>query len=133
MPVIDPGQLAATVNSLMAEYVELTNDALDDAAEQVSKEAVARLKSSSPGNGTYANSWTVKKESKARKTGRLAFIIHNREHYRLTHVLEKGHAKVLWGRRTGERVSEHVHIAPVEEQAVRDFERLLRSNLESIT
>ncbi|RKJ32016.1 hypothetical protein D7X33_39910, partial [Butyricicoccus sp. 1XD8-22] len=59
--------------------------------------------------GAYAKSWKASKIN-----GK--WVIHNVKHYRLTHLLEKGHAKVGGG-----RVQSYPHIAPVEKELVEEY------------
>lgn len=93
--------------------------------KEVSKEAVQKLRSTSPkASGSYAAGWTRKKD------GKLGMIVHNSKHYQLTHLLEQGHvSRNQFG--TFGRVSAVVHIKPVEEwgneQLVESIERDLSS------
>jgi sugar-specific transcriptional regulator TrmB len=112
------GNLAAEINRQLALYANQTDESVQRIAEEVSREGAEMLKAESPKRyGDYAGSWTVKKVGKV-------FVIHNKDHYRLTHLLEKGHAKV-----NGGRVPARVHIAPVEEKVVERFEDELRREL----
>lgn len=114
------GGLAAEINRQLALYANQTDESVQRIAGEIASEGVEMLKAESPkspGGGDYAKSWTVKKIGKA-------FVIHNKDHYRLTHLLEKGHAKV-----NGGRVDARVHIAPVEEKVVERFEGELRREL----
>ena len=81
------------------------------AATEISKEAVRELKSTSPKwTGEYGKSWM------STKTHSGGEVIYNKNHYRLTYLLEHGHAK-----RRGGRVQAYPHIKKVEEKAVNEF------------
>ncbi len=89
---------------------------INKAARVVAKNAVNQLKSNSPiRTGKYSLSWSSRKESGA--LGEDAYTVYNKEHYRLTHLLENGHIN----RRTGSRVSAIPHIATAEEAAINEF------------
>ena len=112
------GNLAAEINGQLALYAHQTEETVQEISEKVAREGAEMLKEESPKRyGDYAGSWTVKKVGKV-------FVIHNKDHYRLTHLLEKGHAKV-----NGGRVPARVHIAPVEVKVVERFEDELRREL----
>ena len=105
----------------LRRYTEEVIEKVDEAAEQTASEAVEKLKQTSPrrakNGGKYASSWTKKKQGEK-------WVVHNKKYYRLTHLLEKGHAKV----NGGDRVPARVHIAPVEQVAIDDFiERVERA------
>lgn len=63
-------------------------------------------------SGNYRKGWKITYDE-----GRysLTAIVHNKA-YPLTHLLESGHAKVLWGRDTGETVRAFPHIEKVNEE-----------------
>lgn len=112
------GQLAAEINRKLALYANQTDEKVQQIAEKTAKDGVEKLKVNSPKNtGDYSKSWTVKKVK-----GNL--VVHNKEHYRLTHLLEKSHALANGGRSTAQP-----HIKPVEKQMVRNFEDDLRKGL----
>jgi len=84
---------------------------VNEAAQEVSKDGAQKLKATSPKKtGKYATSWKVKKVG-------TKWVTYNTR-YRLTHLLEKGHAKV-----NGGRVPAKVHIAPVEQDMIEEFTR----------
>lgn len=109
--------LANEITRALRRYVDEVDEEVQAAAEEVAGQSVDKLKQTSPKKtGAYAKSWTMKKKGKG-------WIVHNKKHYRLTHLLEKGHAKV-----NGGRVGAKVHIAPVEHNAINDFiERVERA------
>lgn len=94
------------------------------AVEQVGEETKNELGQISPtGNRKkkkYKKSWKVKKNKKDH------VIVHNTE-YRLTHLLEKGHAK-----RGGGRTRAFPHIIKAEQKAIRnliaEIERAVRES-----
>jgi len=113
----DINSMADEITRALRQYTNEVQEEVDKAAEEVAEDAVGELKQTSPERtGRYAKGWT-----KTKKDGK--WIIHNKKHYRLTHLLEKGHAKV-----NGGRVGARVHIAPVEHRAIDDFiERVERA------
>lgn len=95
--------------------------AMYEAIDEVSKEAVRKLKAESPrgATGKYAKGWTRKMDSKRIQVG--ATVYGKSGTYQLAHLLEHGHAK-----RGGGRVKSLVHIAPVEDWAVKEaFDRMV--------
>lgn len=117
---IRPLDLSKAVDELLKEYGEQVFDVLSGTIEDVSKEAVQDLRSvstfSPSGNptGAYSKSWTYEQ----RMTGRIGTesVVFNEDHYQLTHLLESGHAKYLWGRPTGETVQGYPHISKVNDE-----------------
>ena len=109
--------LAKAIQKTLAEYEGVTIDSMKAAVDKASKEAVRELKSSSPNRtGAYAKSWAAKK---ARLTNKWAYqkTVYNKEHYRLTHLLEKGH-KVVGAKNGRTWVDARQHIEKVEQKAV---------------
>lgn len=118
--------LTKTVNALFVSYGQDVNEVLYESMQNVADEAVKELKSvnkfASDGHptGEYSKSW----DKVEQQTSRLAksVIVYNEEHYRLTHLLENGHALKRGGRTIGS-VKAYPHIYPVEQKVVQDFER----------
>lgn len=131
---IRPIDLEATVQDLLAKYGNQVYDVLKDCVKEVSDEAVEKLQSVSsfaPGghpSGEYSRSW----KQEEIKTGRLstARVVHNEEHYRLTHLLEKGHVSKNGTHRTFGRVQAYPHIAPVNEWANGELPKLVERKLQ---
>lgn len=106
------------LEKILGDYTEQVGEKTDQILKKVARDTVKELKSSSPKDkGDYAKSWAVKSV----KSGRLtSYVVHNKKHYQLTHLLEKGHAK-----RNGGRVSARVHIKPAETNGIKEaIERL---------
>lgn len=117
---------AADVSKILESYaLSDVVPAMNKAVEEVSKEAVKKLKDTSPRGATkkYYKGWT-KEVTKGRMTAS-AVIYGKNGTYQLAHLLENGHAK-----RGGGRVDGIEHIKPVEEWAAKEFEKRIIQKLE---
>ena len=109
--------IAVQMKNILNEYSEEVQQVTEREIEKTSREAVLKLRDSSPRNprgknpGRYARGWAVKKE------GRLTSVVYNRTDYQLTHLLENGHAVKPDPKHPGKksRVEGIKHIKPVEE------------------
>ena len=118
--------LTKTVNALFVSYGQDVNEVLYESMQNVADEAVKELKSvnkfAADGHptGEYSKSW----DKVEQQTSRLAksVVVYNEEHYRLTHLLENGHALKRGGRTIGS-VPAYPHIYPVEQKVVKNFEK----------
>ena len=120
--------LAKAIQKTLAEYEGVTVDSMKAAVDKVSKEAVRELKGSSPRrSGAYAKSWTSKK---TKLTNKWAYekTVYNKDHYRLTHLLEKGH-KVVGAKNGRARVDPIPHIEKVEKKAVETLVNEMKETL----
>lgn len=112
--------LTRLITNALENYTDGLKEVISQAQDDLSKESVTRLKASSPKDkGDYASSWKRKKTS-------AGYVVYNAKHYQLTHLLEHGHVK-----RGGGRVAARVHIKPVEQHVVEDFERRVERAIES--
>lgn len=124
---ISPDQLAKEVNEILEQFKETTDDALKDATDKAVDDIVKQLKETSPkqpGGGQYAKSWAATPAGVKKGQAGYGRIVYNKKHYRLTHLLEYGHA--LW---QGGRAKPHPHIKAAEENGIADFERRLLEDL----
>lgn len=113
------------MKEILDAFNDKVNDALEKAADSVAEESVSKLQNTSPRrSGAYASGWTVKKESPKE------VIVHNSDHYQLTHLLENGHV-VRNKKGTYGRAPAHKHIKPVETWANNEFQRLIKEGIES--
>jgi len=116
MANINIDQLAAEIAKGLAEYSQDVVEKVNISSEKIGKEAVKQLRQTSPKKtGKYAKSWTMSTE-KAIGQPDLRIIHAKAPHYRLTHLLEHGHAK-----RGGGRVEGKPHIRPAEEMVIQEF------------
>ena len=120
---IQPNEFYDTINKLLDEYGDDVAEAAATTARKVALEGKKKVKAGGQGNWTnYNPSWSMKTES-----DRLTFsaIIYNKKHYRLTHLLEFGHAKV-----NGGRTRAFPHIKPVNDWVQSEYERKLKEQLQ---
>jgi hypothetical protein len=109
--VVKIGHISKEIARQLEVYTSSIEEEIELAKEVVTKEAVKLLQENSPElTGDYAKGWKRKKVGKD-------IVVHNKTDYQLTHLLEYGHAKAEGG-----RVQAKVHIRPVEEKIVNDFE-----------
>ena len=103
--------LADAIVEEFESYAVNLGEAIQNDIKQISKECVAEVKSKSPKRtGEYAKNWTSKITQ--RGNGKFVITVYNKKYYRLTHLLEFGHAKV-----NGGRVNGKPHIRPAEQRA----------------
>lgn len=125
---IKPIDLEKTVQDILQEYGDAVYSALSESVNEVMDTAVEELHAantfSPKGHPSvaYAPSWEKIIEPASRLTTKV--IVRNKEHYRLTHLLEKGHAK-----QNGGRVKAYPHIAPVNDEAQRNVFKLIEEKL----
>ncbi|MYW23874.1 HK97 gp10 family phage protein [Bacillus thuringiensis] len=102
----------------LQRYANVVEEELLTAQEEVADVAVEKLKQKSPKKtGAYRKGWRKKTEGNG-------VVIHNTQG-QLTHLLEKGHAKVGGG-----RVPAQVHILPVEQYVIDELPRRIERALE---
>lgn len=132
MAKITAEALESEVKKILEEYGEEVNENLDDIVKRMTQKGLQALKADSASTfGTtktrqkkYAKTWRSSVE-----TGRLSTqgTLYN-EQSGLPHLLEHGHALVAGGRKVGE-VAGRVHIAKVEDELIRLFEREVKGKL----
>lgn len=112
----EAGDLQIVLSESLGVCSLAIQDAVNQAAEKVGKEAVSKLKSTSPkGNKPYAYSkgWRYK-VTKVQADGSFDIKIYNATYGSLTHLLEKGHPLVRNGVTIG-RANAKPHIGPVND------------------
>lgn len=124
--------LDSTINQLLEQYDKDVYEVMDSAVDDVANETANRLRAVQfKTGGEYSASWVSEKEPSGRlQTKR---VVHNEEHYRLTHLLEKGHVirngrSRITGKSYG-RTGAYPHIEPAEDWARAELPRMVERKL----
>ena len=118
--------LSKEIMKALENYSDDISEVVEEVSNDVGKEAVGELKTTSPKKrGSYAKGWRLKKDKLGRN--RYSVKIHNKTDYQLTHLLEFGHVT-----RNGGRTKAIPHIRPAEEKYSKEYEKKLRQKIWSI-
>lgn len=99
----------------LMEYKDLVADDVKSIVKKVGNDTKNEIKNNAPKRtGAYKKSWSVKTTKE--NSNALTVTVHSKNRYRLTHLLEKGHAK-----RGGGRTKAIPHIGPAEEKAIKEL------------
>lgn len=124
--------LGLELRKILDSYVEDIEEDVVELTDKYTNSAKEELKSISPKSkrkvgvstgifqnpGDYAKSWSIKKDKKNKHL--YVKAVYNKKYYRLTHLLEFGHAK-----RNGGRTKPIPHIRKTEDKYREKFEREL--------
>lgn len=126
----NPDKLTKTIQSYMEDFGRDVTEAIGEAMDEVGKEAVNRLKNTSPkkkrNGGRYAKGWKYQRDKKSRLL--IEGRVYNATDGSLTHLLEKGHPIVRNGVVVG-RVKPQKHIEPVDQWVEQNFARIFAQKL----
>ena len=118
------------IEDILGSYSKEVDDVLYEEAVVIAKDGVQELKNTSPVNkkntknkGRYKRGWRMEIE---KGFGSVEATIYNKTDYQLTHLLEKPHLK-----RNGGITTPQVHIAPVEQKCIKDFEEKITRKIEA--
>ncbi len=111
------GEITKIVKSWTSDVQEVTQETIKEIAEE-SRDELKVAGDFKNRSGKYRKGWKVSFEES--RYG-LSAIVHNKE-YPLTHLLESGHAKWLFGRDTGDEVKAFPHIENVNDEAQKKLE-----------
>ena len=112
---------------ILDEFKDVTEDQVGMGIIETADKAVSELQTAKPSGAekygswnAYLADWTRTNLSKKGADG-FKVSIHNKKHYQLAHLLEKGHAIRSGGREVG-HARAFPHIAPVAEKAENSLE-----------
>lgn len=106
------------IKSILQEYSKDIQSEIEEDAIRIGKDSANELRHTSPkrsNGGRYARGWTTKVE---KGFSEISVTVHNKNAYQLTHLLEHSHLL-----RNGKKSVPIVHIYPVEQNAIKNFER----------
>lgn len=117
----------AQLDRLLSDFVNEEQETIEKCFKKVARDTVKELKQTSPQDkGDYARSWAVKNVKGAGRS--IELVVHNKEHYQLTHLLENGHViRNQFG--SYGRVSAKPHIKKAEEKANKELVAELQERL----
>lgn len=126
---VKPEQLDEAIRGQLETYsAEITkniNENLKEVAETTA-ETLKKGGAYKERTGKYTPDWSVTARKAVSTTQGEQYSVHNRKHYQLTHLLEKGHVT-----RNGKRTRAFEHILPAEQAAeelvVEAVEKAVRS------
>lgn len=112
--------LSSEVMKELEKYADVTTEKVKKAVQNAGKTVRDEISSNAPSDtGKYSKSWTVKTVRETSNS--LELVVHSKNRYQLTHLLEFGHAK-----RGGGRVSARPHVVNAEEKAIKVFEEEIK-------
>lgn len=134
------GFINAMLNNFTTENIANMKEATKKAASFGTKKVKEEASNVNVGSGEYAhvglkqkgryiNSWTNKKVNETAYT--IEYNVYSKKYYMLTHLLEYGHEKVLFGvRMAGERVRGYPHISIAEKATEDEFVQYVVTGVE---
>lgn len=103
------------IKDILNDYSDDIQESIIKCAESVAKKGADKLKTSSPKRtGRYRKGWRIRT---IKSKGEFESVIYNATNWQLTHLLEKPHLL-----RNGASSKPIVHIAPVEQQCIKEYE-----------
>lgn len=126
------------LDKILSDFMDKENNVINQTFNLVGQETKEKLKETSPKEttgarrGAYAKSWTTKRtgaRARGHHFGSLNVTVYNKDHYRLTHLLEHGHAVSNQYGATGHRAQAKPHIAEAEAYGNRRLLEELERNL----
>lgn len=104
------------INDILNEYSKDIQEGITESAIKVAENGKNKLRVTSPKKtGKYSKGWRVQKKQ---GNGYVHATIYNATDWQLTHLLEKPHLL-----RNGKKSTPIVHIEPVEQECIQEFQK----------
>lgn len=126
---IKVGDFSKAFGKEMIKYTTGVEEEIEEITAILTKRAAKELKAVSAStfktaqDKPYNEGWTAKNDHVRH---RARWIIHNKNKPGLAHLLENGHAKTGGGRVAGK-----IHIKPIEEKLIKDYEENVQAIIEN--
>lgn len=115
--------LAREVMKGLDDYAEVTTEQVKKAVRKSGNTVRHEIQENAPKHtGDYAKSWATKKVRES--SHKLELVVHSKNRYQLTHLLEFGHAL-----RNGGRTRAIPHIAPAEEKGIEQLKKMIERDI----
>lgn len=112
------------IKDILDDYSTEIQEGIEEIAKQTAKEDVNKLKHTTNTykvrSGKYNKGWTYTNTLKAKYS--FNYVVHNKDNYQLTHLLEKGHRIIGRDGTIKGQAKAFPHIAPVEEISNKTYE-----------
>ena len=106
----------SAIKDILNEYSKDIQEGITESAIKVAENGKNKLRVTSPRKtGKYSKGWRVQKKQ---GNGYIHTTIHNATDWQLTHLLEKPHLL-----RNGKKSKPQVHIEPVEQECIQEYQR----------
>lgn len=123
------GDFSRVLKSELLKYTTEVEEGIAKVTVQLAKKAAKEVNAAADatfkgdGSSGYALGWSAKNMSVRHRS---RWVIHNKNAPGLAHLLEHGHAQVSGGRTPG-----RIHIKPIEEQLIKDYEENVEAIIEN--
>ena len=119
--------IEVAIGKELSVYQKSVTEIVKESCKETAEVCLKDIKSASPRKtGEYRRGWKLKEE--VNNALRVSYVIKNTTKPHLTHLLEKGHAKV-----NGGRVEGIPHIKPAEDRAAKMLTELVEEALKNGT
>lgn len=126
---IQISEMEQVIMDALEQYADKASEVISEALPEVGKSTAAELRATSPKRtGDYAKSWKfdMKQSRGSKKKNKL--VVYNKDHYRIAHLLENGHAN-----RNGGRTEGIPHVKPAADKAEKEAIDKITQKLENIS